>query len=501
MSTSAAGESGPPRGRRTLWMSVLAALLVAIAAYGVVARDRLATGDPGSPSSPGDLIRAAQARDTSLAAIGRVTGLPEPCTAWLVDVGAAGDTPAYALTAGRCVGIEDTSTVITGQPATGAAIAFSTFAPTSVAGAPSPVEVPVRAVAWASMRGTDLAVLELGATYPELAARGVAPIEVAAPLASGGQVLLAGVPVRGVPGDAVHLRGTRCTVGGSVQLLEAPWLWPVLQSSDCRGFLGGSEGSPALDSAGRAVGMGATSTIGAEEGRDCYPGRPCEVSRETLEVVADRTYLVAVDGLAGCFPGGSFRLGEGCSLESPAGVVVASAQPTVARPGSQVRILVPEQRPGSGVAVLVGKVGQVGCGEAAGWTPELVVGGGVTVMMPPIQGFALACVGSPGQPTPLVIEADAAAPDSGSLGLEQSRVEAGVEIRPTSDSPDITGFLWVGGPLGSTDCASTEGYVAYPGRPAVVEVADLPMTVCVIGVDVAGNRTAPESFEVTLPGE
>jgi hypothetical protein len=494
-------DLGPPRGRRTIWLTVMSLLLVAIAGYGVVARERLAAGAPDTAATAGDLIRPSQARGTSLAAIGRVEGLAEPCTAWLLDVGDAGGQPAYAVTAGRCVGIDDTATVVSEARVEGASVEFGTYAAVTAASRVDPVRVAVAAVTWASMRGSDLAVLRLGSSYDELAAAGIRPVSAGQPLDPEGQVLVAGVPVEGLPDGQRHLRGTRCAVGSTADVLEAPWLWTGAQSSDCTGILPGSAGSPALDGSGRAVGMVSTSTISSDQLRDCYEGRPCVVDAEGETVEPDATYLVDVAGVPECFPGGVFRLGAECPLEDPAGVVGATPQSSTARPLGEVRIAVADQSAGAVVGVRVGAVGVVECDEPVGWRPTVVSGGTIAVTMPVVSGFALVCVGRPAQPTRIVIEADSAAPDSGLVGLDQRAVAGGVEVRPTSESPALTQFLWVAGPTGSIDCETAEGYVEYRDEPALIEVADLPTTVCVVGIDSAGTATAPVAIEVSLPGE
>jgi hypothetical protein len=383
----------------------------------------------------------------------------------------------------------------------GASVVLGAFAAATPVSRTEPIRVPVDRVVWASMRGTDLALLRLATTYGDLAARGVRPIPAAEPLGAGAQILVAGVPIGGIPGPERNLRGSRCSVGGTVDVLEAPWVWPAVQSSDCAGFLEGSAGSPALDPGGRAVGMAVTTTIGSDRADRCYEGRPCEVRSEDVRVAADTTYLTSVAGLDQCFAEGAFGDGEQCPLEDPAGVVEAVPQSPDARPGGAVRITVEGRRPNSPVGSRIGPLGDVDCFDAAGWRTSVLTGDVLTVQMPVIQGFALACVGTPSQPTPIVVEADSAAPDASDVGLDQWEVPGGVLVRPTSDSADVTGFRWTAGPTGSITCATAEGWAEYRGQPELIEVADLPMTVCVVGLDEAGNATAPVAVEVTLPGE
>ena len=494
-------DLGPPRGRRTIWLTALALLLVGIAAYGVVVRDRLDAAAPDTAATPGELIELSQARGTPLMSVGRLVGLPEACTAWLLDIGADGGDPAYAVTAGRCAGIDDTATILVDQPVEGVTVEFRTFAPTASSRGSEPVAVGVEEIAWAATRDEDLAVLRLAASYGDLASAGVVPITLGPRLMDGGQILVAGVPVDGIPDDQRRLRGSRCTAGPVVDVVEAPWVWASVQASDCTGILAGSAGSPALDSAGRVVGMVSTTTIGSESAEECTVGRPCVLGSDGPGVVADTTYLGDLTAVEGCFPGGVLTLGAACGLEDPRGVVVARPQSPTARPGGDVRIIVEDQPAGGAVGVRVGLLGDFECTDPTGWRTRIASGGAITVTLPVIKGFALVCVGRPARATRILVEVDAAAPDFAEVELDQQQVEGGVLVTPVTGSPAVTGFLWVAGPTGSIDCETAEGYVEYRGEPALIEVADLPTTVCVVGLDRAGNATAPVAIEVTLPGE
>jgi hypothetical protein len=118
------------------------------------------------------------------------------------------------------------------------------------------------------------------------------------------------------------------------------------------------------------------------------------------------------------------------------------------------------------------------------------------VLLPDDEGFTLVCVGSANQPTSVVIEADGTPPDPASIELTVTPVEAGVTVEPVSAPPELTRFRWVSGPDGSIDCTTAEGYVAYRGIPATVQAADLPSTICTIGIDAAGNESQPAAITV-----
>jgi Trypsin-like peptidase domain len=550
--------------KRPLWLAALAALVTFLALYGAYSRQ--SSDGPGgdSPASPAGLFQQSQAAGTSLTAVGRTTGLAEHCTAWLVDTGAAADAGAYAVTSARCVGQADPASVMTGRELEDAHVEFNAFAPLTTAKQPDLVKATVEAVEWASVRGTDLAVLRLGATYGELAGRGVRPIDPVAAAEQGAEILIAGVPVEGIEPNQQYLRGSRCQVGETTDVLEDGLLDYDVQASGCAGILGGSAGSPVFNPAGEAVAMVTTTTIGATEQTACALGLPCQVADDGgISVKGDTNYMVPVAALAACFPAGVFTLGGQCALEDPAGVVPARAVAPVAKPGATVVVQLEGDLPegfasATSIKVKQGPLGTVDCSAADGWlgaaqaaakaaldagvgadqaapaevqgsasaSPEASpgVGGdserpGATpaagspagaasdtatapglwlypAILPQDEGFTMVCVGSASQHTEVVIRADGTAPDPGTIELTTTAVEAGVMVEPVFDPPELSQFRWVSGPYDSIDCATAEGYVEYRRVPATIQAADLPSTVCVIGIDEAGNESKPAAIKV-----
>lgn len=491
---SATPDPAKPK-KRPIWLASLAALITLLSMIGIYARQNHESADLDSPSSPGGLLPEEQSRGTSLTAVGRVTGLPQPCTAWLIDAGAAVDQPAYAVTAGRCTGLADSSTVLSDQVVRSGHVEFNTFAAMTTAKQVQTVSVPIEEVTWASARGTDLAVLQLGTTYGELAAAGVDPISPVAAPPEGTQILVASVPVEGISDDQRHLRGTRCAIGATTDVAESPWMFRAMQASDCAGMLEGSAGSPAFNTAGEAVGMVTTTTIGAPaDAQDCTLGRPCEAGSGGLSVRPDTSYLVGVEGLGSCFVDGTFALGKDCPLEDPDGVVSARLGASQAQARADLPVLVESER--AEVGTTTGMLGTVDCWDDAGWSRTPVEEGRATVTAPGKQGLALVCVGSAEQPTPLFVTISGTAPDPGEIELEQVAVEGGVQVQPVPDPPEYATFTWTSGPAGTTDCATAEGYTSFTGEPAVLQAADLPATVCVIAYDDAGTPSAPTAFTV-----
>ncbi len=497
----------PTRFRRPIWLAALAAAVTFIAAFGVWRGQVNQQEALNEVTSPGGLFEREQSQGTSLTAVGRLTGLAKTCTGWVLATGGDDDAPAIAVTTARCVGFSDPASILTDQVVSGAILEVNDFARLTSAGEVNAVPVPVARILWASVRGTDLAVLELGATEGDLAGRGVAPITAVAMPDQGAEILIAGVPVGGVPEDQQYLRGSRCQLGATTDVLESSLLWPDARAVDCPGILEGSQGSAALNQAGEILAMVISSTIGAPEGPDCESGRPCEVTQAGAAVQADTSYVIPVDIVNGCFPKGSLALAGDCGLEDPAEVIPAVAAAPVGRPGSPIEVSLRGTSPDPDPKVKQGMLGAVDCRELEGWQ---AVEGGIAdpapqaedpqwtypVTLPTTEGRALVCVGSAAHPTEIVLVIDATPPDPASIELTQVEVAGGVEVGLVVEPPDLAAFRWVIAPPGSADCASVEGYVEYAGGPETIPAADLPATVCVVGIDQAGNESAPAAIRV-----
>lgn len=521
------GASGRP-----LWLALVAAVVVGLAVLAVMRQQETRNEQVSDPAAPSGLVMPDQGRATALAAVGLLRGVDKPCTAWVVATGPAvtamagmdaqtgspapssatgaqfgnwaeamPDSPAFAVTTGRCLGLADANTVVSDRGLSEVSLGVNAFASLTSSVASPITWVPVAEVVWASARWIDLAVLQLGVSYAELAASGVLPVEAVAPVSPGEQVLAAGIPIGGIAADQQYLRVTRCAAGDQVGVLESGMFWSPAQSSDCGGFRLGSAGSPLFNPSGQAVGMLTTSTVGArglEPGEgDCGVGRACEVTAENVSFQSGRSYLQPVVDLAPCLASGSFLLGGQCALEQPGGVVPATADPPAGRPGATVLLTLGQVPTGVRAAAhAAGDLAGTDCFSRSGWSrPRPVRNWELRLELPSSPGWMLACIGSAQQPTPVVVEVDARAPDATTAVLRIVEIPGGREVVPVPAPPHLVAFLWTSGPQGM-DCAAAEGYTKFRGVPAVIQADDLPATVCLIAVDQAGNRSDPVAREV-----
>lgn len=235
------------RSGRPIWLAVLAALVVGAAVLGLMHRQQQPQSAAQTPDAPTGLVLPEQGRYTSLAAVGPIRGLPQPCTGWLVAPGVAADAarasgsadpsespvasappgvvvdgPAYAVTAAPCVGVTNSNEVVSGRKLTGVTLGLNAFARVTSAAQVTQTDVPVTEVVWGSARWLNVAVLRLDARYEDLRAQGIYPISVAVQPEPGTELLAAAVPVADLPQDQQYLRVARCKAGNVVQLLAGP---------------------------------------------------------------------------------------------------------------------------------------------------------------------------------------------------------------------------------------------------------------------------------------
>lgn len=252
--------------------------------------------------------------------IGRYLGRAS-CTAVFVtpfeDPAEAAGAPAYALTNGHCPDFPASNDVLLNQPPGRGQVTFNYFADTTR----SQLTVAVARTAYVSMKGQDIAVLELALRHEQLRARGVEPWPITRARADASEPIV----VVGAPGSS-FLRLAACRLDGQAPFVfEYIWYWYGFLRNTCAGIAPGSSGSPAISRrTGQVLGLVNTTTNGGRRAlTECTLDHPCEpvVGGETAR--AETTYVTPILGLDACFPGGVFDVrSTGCSLD----------------PGDQVRV-------------------------------------------------------------------------------------------------------------------------------------------------------------------
>lgn len=254
----------------------------------------------GAATTQAPLLRSTDPGAQRFVAVGKLlTGSGNyHCTASLI----AGSTPpppnspALIVTAGHCV--EDNMTaneVVIDQPAG----SEWSYTPAYFIDTPSQhIPVGVSRVVYATMKGADLAVLQLNATYGQLAARGIDPLRLErAPAAPDTPIELVHIPVVEVPVEEQFLRRSVCRMQtASTPLFESylPWFWTTTVPNDCEGVAGGTSGSPVFDLGYSAI-IGVLNTTVTPGYSGCGLGRPCEPTDTGDFAREQASYYITVD--------------------------------------------------------------------------------------------------------------------------------------------------------------------------------------------------------------
>jgi len=425
--------------------------------------------------------------------------LSSTCTAFFIQTPGSG--PAYALSAGHCYSLNAQEVYLDLAPSVNTRpVLFNYFSDTRT----EQVTVPIRRIAYSTMKGWDLLLLELSATRADLAAR-ITPIELEPNEASGGEpISVAGIPASFFEQSDRYLRRARCTTGERVDLLEFTWHFYNMRRHDCEDIVGGISGSPVIsERTGRALGIVNTTThlawnMGGDF--DCYAGRPCEIGSGGQRVEEETSYFVPVAGLLRCFsPAGEFTLAnEGCPLDS-------------GRPTLSVTRRQRNQQPGATWAATVNTTaatyrykaiaaGSGDCRDEAGYSQpvRLAERNMIDDALPGEENRYLLCVAPEGAPvrdaTVLIARIDATPPvlpPFYSVTDNTTNYRIAFEFIP----PELSSYSYKFGAPDATQCDDT-GYRPYLRIPVSLSIREGPYRFCFYTQDEADNRSQP--FALTL---
>jgi hypothetical protein len=201
-------------------------------------------------------------------------------------------------------------------------------------------EISVPRVVYATLNGTDLALLEIDRSPAELAALGIEPLRLRFESPNVGDPLrVVGTPVGYLDGSyesADFIRESRCSKLASATVVEHHFMWFDELVSRCPGMGEGAEGAPVLNQNGEVTAIHHRLYGDATPNAPCFYGNPCEVGGGAPErVERGRTYAVPVSKLSGCFRDtGEFdRTREACHLETRAEFRVKDKPSLLMAPG------------------------------------------------------------------------------------------------------------------------------------------------------------------------
>lgn len=293
---------------RTLIAASLSSLVAISYSAGGKANERANANEIEQPDYQGnDFYRA----------IGKLNGALT-CTGSFIAIHDSPDAPAYVLSNGHCAidpFNERSANTITVDEPVNYTIAFNYFHDSK----DKAISVRIESIVYATMKGTDIALLKTDQTIAQLRQQGLEPFRLSdAETTVGEAITVSGIPIRV---DA--LQNSFCTRGRQVDVVENYWHWYAMVSNACEGISTGSSGSPVFNAHQSIIGVLNTTSTGAI-GETCYNGNPCEVTDQGPRVTPGQNYAVPTRGLSACFdPKGIFNLAAtGCTLPKPSGIEV-----------------------------------------------------------------------------------------------------------------------------------------------------------------------------------
>ncbi|GHB62773.1 trypsin-like serine peptidase [Persicitalea jodogahamensis] len=467
-------------------------------------KDPINTPEP--PAFSDGLVSNENGNADLLKAVGQYSG-GSRCTAVFVRLSDNENAPAYALTNGHCVQDWDPNAVHIDE-AVSHKIYFNVFENTPDS---ARIEVAVRQIAYSTMKGTDLAVVELNATVKQMIDKGIQPLPIARSLpAAGTPIQIFGIPVDNLPSDEWRMRRTSGTQGRVVdKLLEFSWTWYDFIANDAPGIAGGSSGSPVFGSLADGV-SGLINTTAVEGASPCYLGAPCEVVASGTDYRAGTNYALSVLAVTGCVSAnGKFDVkAPNCTLDKGNNVAIEGYPLAATNLQDSDLSGRPVQKTWnttvSGKAYYRYKIGPAATTaprDPAGYSEVWPASKMIADSLPKVSGQTILAVLGGNAPT---FDATWQQPKYATVARVEidntpPTMEPNVSIREDADAysvslnfspPELSDYIYNFGHPDSVSTTNTKDYFRYRRIPFRIPKGK-PIKLVVYGFDSAGNATKP----------
>ncbi|MFN7935512.1 MAG: trypsin-like serine protease [Bryobacteraceae bacterium] len=422
-------------------------------------------------------------------AIGQIS-LSSTCTASFIQTPANG--PAYALTAGHCYSL-NAQEVYRNIDTTTRSIRFNFFSETAA----QQIPIPIRRIAYSTMKGTDLMLLELAITRDELAARITPLILEPSTLPESEPISILGIPASFFDQSGRFLRRARCTLGPTADLIEFTWHFYNTRRNHCEDIVGGISGSPVFsERTGRIVGIVNTTThLAWSTGGDfdCYAGRPCELTNNTQRVEEETSYSIPIAGLLNCFSStGEFSLANPtCPLPQPSPSLTITRRQRTQKPGATWAATITTTAPTYRYKAIPAGASP-DCRDNTGYS-QPISSPIIDDPIPTAENRYLLCVVPEGAPTrdaTVVIARIDSTPPILPPFYSITQNEANYRIPFEFLPPELSSYSYKFGPPETTQCDET-GYRPYLRIPISLPIREAPYRFCFFTQDEADNQSKP----------
>ncbi|WP_458129030.1 trypsin-like serine peptidase [Pseudomonas sp. Z2-11] len=434
--------------------------------------------------------------------IGRFSTMNGNCTATLLDThdpSGTMPTPAYVLTSGHCTELTNAN-IVTNKPILGL-MQFNYFADT----APY-LTYPMKKIAWRSIQGVDMAIIELDVSLQTLLKDGIQPLGLATERpVDGTDVLIVGAPVH----DQNTLRLAACTLQPAQEIVEGRWVWRNTLMTRCEDLKGGGSGSPLLERrTNKIIGVIGTGNL-TIQAHPCEQHAPCTPVGDSYKAIPDDVYGNPTDFLSRCFVEGLLvqDVNSSCPLYPVFSVSAAADSPqryvrigkkddgspdiptwnyhfTINTPfyrHKTVRTAMDCERPQdySGVTSAQDAFINTGIGDQVGMYFLCIVGVD-SADQRPSEGLINNVLSLPVE---ILDNAPTAQPELS--------FTAGVQLSTAANELPHRTYAYKFGPTESTDCSDKTDYSNIEYIDAWLDNSDLPGKLCTIAYDISRQASEP----------